>query len=101
MVPAGNKAKRLSSVNHTTKTIHHHHRHHFDSFLPSTYKNFIIHALLYRCFRIFSDWTKFHLELVKLMDNFKSNGYAEKIINNCFKEFLDNKKSTGKSENCA
>ena len=25
MVPAGNKAKRLSSVNHTTKTIHHHH----------------------------------------------------------------------------
>ena len=27
MVPAGNKAKRLSSVNHTTKTIHHHHDH--------------------------------------------------------------------------
>ena len=24
MVPAGNKAKRLSSVKHTTKTIHHH-----------------------------------------------------------------------------
>ena len=23
MVPAGNKAKRLSPVNHTTKTIHH------------------------------------------------------------------------------
>ena len=25
MVPAGNKAKRLSSVNHNTKTNHHHH----------------------------------------------------------------------------
>ena len=25
MVPAGNKAKRLSSVKHNTKTIHHHH----------------------------------------------------------------------------
>ena len=25
MIPAGNKAKHLSSVNHTTKTIHHHH----------------------------------------------------------------------------
>ena len=25
MVPAGNKANRLSSVNHTAKTIHHHH----------------------------------------------------------------------------
>ena len=28
MVSAGNKAKRLSSVNHTTKTIHHLHLHH-------------------------------------------------------------------------
>ena len=28
MVPAGNKTKRLSSVKHTTKTIHHHHHHH-------------------------------------------------------------------------
>ena len=28
MVPAGNKTKCLSSVNHTTKTIHHHHHHH-------------------------------------------------------------------------
>ena len=27
MIPAGNKAKRLSSVNHTTKTIHHHPHH--------------------------------------------------------------------------
>ena len=26
MVPAGSKARRLSSVNHTTKTIHHHHQ---------------------------------------------------------------------------
>ena len=28
MVPAGNKARRLSSANHTTKTIYHHHHHH-------------------------------------------------------------------------
>ena len=28
MVPAGNKANHLSSVNHTTKTIHNHHHHH-------------------------------------------------------------------------
>ena len=28
VVPAGNKAYHLSSVNHTTKTIHHHHHHH-------------------------------------------------------------------------
>ena len=28
MVPTGSKAKRLSWVNHTTKTIHHRHHHH-------------------------------------------------------------------------
>ena len=28
MVPAGNKAKCLLPVNHTTKTIHYHHHHH-------------------------------------------------------------------------
>ena len=32
MVPAGNKAKRLSSVNHTMKTIHHRHHHHIKNF---------------------------------------------------------------------
>ena len=33
MVPAENKAKRLSSVNHTAKTIHHHHHHHYQGSL--------------------------------------------------------------------
>ena len=32
MVSAGNKAKSLSSVNHTTKTIYHHHHHHKTGF---------------------------------------------------------------------
>ena len=41
--------------------------------------------------KICSDWTKFHLELVKLIDVFKNNGYPENFINNCFKVFLDNK----------
>ena len=64
---------------------------HFDIFLPSSYKIGLLHTLLYRCFPICSDWTKFHLELVKLIDVFKNNGYPENFINNCFKVFLDNK----------
>ena len=32
MVPAGNKAERLSLVNHTTEAIHHHHHHHIYTF---------------------------------------------------------------------
>ena len=63
---------------------------HFDSFLPSSNKIGLLHTLLYRCFRICSYWTKFHLELVKLTDVFKNNGYPENFINNCFKVFLDN-----------
>ena len=46
------------------------------SYHPPT-KIGMIHALLYRYFRICSDWTKFHLELVKLMDVFNSNSYPE------------------------
>ena len=48
---------------------------HFDSFLPSNYDIGVIHTLLCRCFQICSDWTTFHLELVKLTDVFNSNGY--------------------------
>ena len=62
-----------------------------DSFLPSTYKIGMIYTLLYRCFQICSDWTKFHFELVKLMDVFTSNGYHENFIINSFKAFLHNK----------
>ena len=63
---------------------------HFDSFLPSSNK-IGLHTLLYRCFQICSDRTKFHLELVKLTDVFKNNGYPENFNNNCFKVFLDSK----------
>ena len=44
MVPAGNKVKHLSSVNHTTKTIHHHHHGHeyFSHHSGGTGRNVII-----------------------------------------------------------
>ena len=64
---------------------------HFDSFLPSTNKiGMILHCyidLLWIC----SVWIKFHLELVKLMDGFKSNGYPGNLINTFLKVFLANK----------
>ena len=62
---------------------------HFNDFLPSTYKIGMVHALLYRCLWIFSDWTKFQLELVKLMDVSKTNHYAENSINNCVKTYIN------------
>ena len=41
---------------------------HFDSVLPSSYKIALLHKFLCRCFQICSDWTKFNLELAKLID---------------------------------
>ena len=64
---------------------------HFNSFLPSTCKIGMFRTLLYKCFTICSHWTKFYLELVKLMDVFKSSGYPEYFINRCFKMLLDKK----------
>ena len=64
---------------------------HFDNFLPSSNKIGVLYTLLFRCFRICSDWTNFHLELVKSLDVFKNNGYPENFINDRFEVFLDNK----------
>ena len=63
----------------------------FNCFLPSTYRVDMTPTLLYRFFCIYSDWSKFHMELVKLMDVFKNNIYPENFINNCFKTFFDQK----------
>ena len=32
----------------------------------------------------FAQTEQFHLELIKLMDPFKNNGYLENFINKCF-----------------
>ena len=65
----------------------------FESFLPSIYKFGMVYALVYRCFRICSDWKKLqknHAELTFLKKIFRKNGYPENFINKCFKKFLDN-----------
>ena len=62
----------------------------FESFLLSVYKFGMVYPLVYRCFRICSDWIKFHVELTFLKEIFCKNGYRENFIDNCFKKFLDN-----------
>ena len=37
---------------------------HFESFLPTIYKFGMVYTLAYYCFKICSDWTKFHEELI-------------------------------------
>ena len=62
---------------------------HFDSFLPEVYKVGMIYTLAYRCFKICSDWTKFHEELNFLKHVFLKNGYPLSCIDKCFKMVID------------
>ena len=62
---------------------------HFESFLPTISKFGMIYTLVYRCFKICSNGTKFHEELNFLKQIFLKNGYPQSFIYNCFKTFLD------------
>ena len=62
----------------------------FESFLPSVYKFGMAYTLVYRCFRICSNWTQFHTELIFLKGIFRKNGYPKNFIDKCFIKFLNN-----------
>ena len=62
---------------------------HFESFLPTIYKFGMVYTLAYRCFKICSDWTKFHDELSFLKQVLLKNIYSLSFIDNCFKTFVD------------
>ena len=50
----------------------------------------LVWYILYRCFRICSNWTQFHIELIFRKGIFRKNGYPENFIDKCFKKFLNN-----------
>ena len=58
-----------------------------ESFLPSVYKYGMVYTLVYRYFRMCSDWEKFHAELTFLEKIFHKNNYPENFIDKCFKSF--------------
>ena len=62
---------------------------HFDSFLPTDYKIGMICTLAYRCFKICSDWARFHEELNFLKHVFLKNGYPLSFIDKCFKMIIN------------
>ena len=53
---------------------------HFDSFISDTYKIGMIYTLVNRCFRICSNWSMFHQQLILLREIFQKNGYPENFI---------------------
>lgn len=61
----------------------------FLSFIPKSYKFSLIHTLLFRCYSLSSDFSKFHLEVENLKKILFKNGYSDSIVNFCIKRFLD------------
>ena len=62
---------------------------HFDSFVPMSFKFGMIFTIIHRCFQLCSSYSNFHIELVKVKDIFKKNGYPISFIDRCIKTFLD------------
>ena len=62
----------------------------FESFLHSVYKFGMVYTLFYRCFRICSNWTQFHTELIFLKEILQKNGYLKNFIDKFLKKFLNN-----------
>ena len=55
----------------------------FVSFIPISYKIGLVSTLIFRCFSICSDMSRFHEELVKLKEIFKKNGYPQSLVEKC------------------
>ena len=68
---------------------------HFDSFLPFIYKENLLLALIHRCFELCSSFSHFHLDIVKLKEIIKKNGYPTRLFDTCVKKYL-NKIFSGK-----
>ena len=49
----------------------------------------MILSLLYRCFHLCSDLTKFQHEVTELKSIFRKNGYPNKIVDFCIRNFLN------------
>ena len=60
----------------------------FTSFLPDRYKIGLICTLLFRIFRISSDFSKFHVETKRLKDILLRNGYPSSLIDRLTRTFL-------------
>ena len=59
---------------------------HFESFLPTVYKSGMVNTLADRCFKICSDWIKFHEELSFLKQIFLKDSYPLSFIDKLFIE---------------
>ena len=61
----------------------------FESFIPISYKSNLIFTLLFRTFKLCSNFELFHQEILNLKDTFKRNGYPGNFTDLCIKRYLN------------
>ena len=61
----------------------------FGSFIPKSHKHNSLFTLLYRAFRLCSNFERFHQEIDKLKTIFKNNGYPKRFVDFCIKKYID------------
>ena len=60
-----------------------------ESLIPISYKSNLIFTLLFRAFKLCSNFELFHQEILNLKDIFKRNGYPGNFIDVCIKRYLN------------
>ena len=63
----------------------------FNSFIYNQYKIGLIFTLLFRTFSIFSDFSRFHMEVSHLKEILGKNVFPIKLVDSCIKTFLNKK----------
>ena len=61
----------------------------FESFIPVSYKSNLIFTLLFRAFKLCSNFELFHRGTVNFRAIFKRNDYPCNFIDVCIKRFLN------------
>ena len=61
----------------------------FSSFIPENYKIGLVMTLLFRSFTLVSSFATFHLEIEKLKDILRKNGYPSGVVSRCVTKFLN------------
>ena len=61
----------------------------FEKFLPFSFGFGMVYTSVYRCFCIYSVWTRFHSELTFFKEIFCENVCSGNFIDKCFNTFLD------------
>ena len=63
----------------------------WDSFMPKVYKRGLVNCLYDRAWRICSDYTLFHQEILFIQKTLKANGYPVTFLDSCLQKFLSKK----------